>query len=58
MTAADNKATAEAQIRKLIDDQANAVRARDINGSMSSYAPDVVTFRCRESTAKNRVGCG
>jgi len=44
MTAADNKATAEAQIRKLIDDQANAVRARDINGSMSSYAPDVVTF--------------
>ena len=44
MTATNSKATAEAQIRKLMDDQAKAVRAKDVSGSMSNYAPDVVSF--------------
>jgi uncharacterized protein (TIGR02246 family) len=41
---ASSKATGEAEIRKLIDDQAKAVRAKDVNGSISSYAPDIVSF--------------
>ncbi|MEK6288050.1 MAG: nuclear transport factor 2 family protein [Acidobacteriota bacterium] len=44
MTATNSKATSEAQIRKLIDDQARAVRAKDIDGSVSNYAPDIVSF--------------
>ena len=43
-TSANNKATAESQLRKVIEDHVNAVRAKDINGSMSHYAPDVVSF--------------
>lgn len=38
------KATAEAEIRALIDDWAEALRAKDINGIMSHYAADIVTF--------------
>ena len=34
----------EAELRKLIDDLTNAVRAKDVNGSMSNYAPDVLLF--------------
>ncbi len=44
MTTASSKASDEGQIRKLIDDQAKAVRARDVDGSISSYAPDIVSF--------------
>jgi uncharacterized protein (TIGR02246 family) len=44
MTTATSKTKNEAQIRQLIDNQANAVRAKDINGSMSNYAPDIVSF--------------
>jgi ketosteroid isomerase-like protein len=44
MTTATGKTEDEYQIRKLIDDQANAVRAKDINGSMSNYSPDIVSF--------------
>jgi ketosteroid isomerase-like protein len=44
MTIATSKTRNEAQIRQLIDNQANAVRAKDINGSMSNYAPDIVSF--------------
>jgi uncharacterized protein (TIGR02246 family) len=34
----------EAQIRKLMDDWAKALRAKDINGVMSHYAPDILSF--------------
>jgi uncharacterized protein (TIGR02246 family) len=34
----------EAQIRALIDDQAKAIRAKDIGGSVARYAPDVLLF--------------
>jgi uncharacterized protein (TIGR02246 family) len=37
-------ATEESQIRKGIDNWVKAVRAKDINGVMSNFAPDVLTF--------------
>ena len=51
---------AEAQIRALIDAQARAIRAKDVEGSVSSYAPDVLLFdvvnplRCVGSDALGR----
>jgi uncharacterized protein (TIGR02246 family) len=38
------KATAEAEIRALIDAQARAIRAKDLDGTAASYAHDVVLF--------------
>ena len=38
------RANDEARIRALIDDQAKAIRAKDVNGSVSSYAPAVLLF--------------
>jgi uncharacterized protein (TIGR02246 family) len=34
----------EVEIRELIDDRVKAVRAKDINALVSSYAPDVLAF--------------
>jgi ketosteroid isomerase-like protein len=44
MATANSKAIDQAQIRKLIDDRINAVRAKDINGAMANIAPDIVSF--------------
>ena len=44
MTTKNTSATAEAQISALIDAWAQAIRARDVNGVMSHYAADIVTF--------------
>jgi uncharacterized protein (TIGR02246 family) len=44
MTTANKRATAESQIRALVENWAEAVRAKDINGVMSRYAPDLVSF--------------
>ena len=44
MTTANSTATEEAQIRKLMDDHAKAVRDKDIAGSISNYAPDILSF--------------
>jgi PhnB protein len=44
MTMASGKATAEAEIRALVDDLAEAIRAKDVGGVMSHCAPDIVTF--------------
>ena len=44
MSTENSKATDEAQIRKLIENWAKAVRAKDINGLTSNYAPDVLLF--------------
>ena len=49
MTAANSRAVDEAQIRALIDDRAKAVRYRDINGAISSIAPDILSV----STARH-----
>ena len=40
MTAADGSTIAEAEIRALIEEQAQAIRANDVGGSVSSYAAD------------------
>lgn len=40
----NDREVAEAQIRTLVDDRARAIRAKDINRSVSNYAPDVLLF--------------
>jgi ketosteroid isomerase-like protein len=44
MTTTSNIANVEAQIRDRIDNWAKAVRAKDVNGVMSHYASDILTF--------------
>jgi uncharacterized protein (TIGR02246 family) len=44
MAARSGEATAAAHIRALIDGQAEAIRAKDIDGSAANYAPDVLLF--------------
>ncbi len=39
-----NKVVDEVQIRGLIDNKVKAVRAKDIDGATSNYAPDVLSF--------------
>jgi len=40
----EDKAFGEAQIRALVEDKIKAVRAEDVDGATSSYAPDVLSF--------------
>jgi uncharacterized protein (TIGR02246 family) len=44
MAITTNKAIDEAQIRELVDNWAKAVRAKDIDGLMSHYTADSLTF--------------
>jgi uncharacterized protein (TIGR02246 family) len=44
MTIEGNKTKNEAAIRELIDVFVKAIRAKDINGVMSVFAPEVVSF--------------
>jgi uncharacterized protein (TIGR02246 family) len=44
MVAATGKAIDELQLRALIDERVRAVRTKDVNGSVSSLAPDVLSF--------------
>lgn len=44
MPAGHGKATAEAQIRGPVQEQADAIRDKDVDGSLSSYAPAVLLF--------------
>ena len=44
MTTGSSRASDEAQIRGLINDWAESVRAKDVDGIMSHYAADIVTF--------------
>ena len=44
MTTGNGRTTAEAEIHALIEEQAEAIRAKDIDGSVASYAPDVLLF--------------
>jgi ketosteroid isomerase-like protein len=44
MTMENDRTKNEAAIRELIDGYVNAVRAKDIDGVMSVYAPDLVAF--------------
>jgi len=44
MTPKNNTASDEAQIRERIDQWVKALRAKDVDGLMSHYAPDIVVF--------------
>jgi uncharacterized protein (TIGR02246 family) len=44
MTATPGNAVEEAQIRTLIDDRVRTVRAKDVNGALSSIAPEILSF--------------
>jgi ketosteroid isomerase-like protein len=44
ITTVTNITNDEAQIRALIDDRINAVRAKDVDAAMANVAPDVVSF--------------
>jgi uncharacterized protein (TIGR02246 family) len=44
VTIEENRTKNEAAIRELIDGFVKAIRAKDINGLMSVFAPDVVSF--------------
>jgi hypothetical protein len=44
MTIETNRTKDEAAIRELIDGFVKAIRAKDINGVMSVFAPEVVSF--------------
>ena len=44
MTLENNKQTDEAQIRALIHERINAVRAKDVDGAMFSVSPDILSF--------------
>jgi uncharacterized protein (TIGR02246 family) len=44
MKAEKGKVNSEAQIRELVDNWVQAVRAKDIEGLLANYAPDIVAF--------------
>jgi uncharacterized protein (TIGR02246 family) len=44
MTVERDKTNDEAAIRELLDDFANAFREKDVNGVMSAFAKDIVSF--------------
>ena len=44
MTAKEHRAKNDAEIRELIDGFVKAIRAKDIDGVMSVFAPEVVSF--------------
>ncbi|SPM26682.1 Ketosteroid isomerase homolog, partial [Mycobacterium terramassiliense] len=44
VTTQSDPATNEAEIRRLIDELASALRAHDLDAAMSAYATDVVSF--------------
>lgn len=44
MATENSKPNDEAQIRMLVDDQAKAVRAKDIEWSMANYVTEIVSF--------------
>jgi ketosteroid isomerase-like protein len=44
MTIEETRTRNEADIRGLVDGLVSAVRAKDINGVMSAYAPELVAF--------------
>ncbi len=44
MTTEFDNSRAEAEIRKLVDDRADAVRARDVDAAMANVATDVLLF--------------
>jgi ketosteroid isomerase-like protein len=56
MTADDGNDTAEAEIRALIDDQAKAIRAKDVDRSNLQLRAGCSVVRRRESVAEHGIG--
>ncbi len=44
MSASDNRAADEAAIRKLVEDWARAVRAKDLEGILANHSPEILMF--------------
>src|SRR5579884_4155949 len=44
MTVEDNKKNEEAAIKRVIESGVEAIRAKDLDGVMSMYAPELVSF--------------
>ncbi len=44
MATRHGRTTEETEIRQLMDDWMRAVRAKDVNGVISHYAPDILSF--------------
>lgn len=44
MTTAIDKSTCEAEIRQLVSNRAEAVRAKDLEKAMSDHAPDILLY--------------
>ena len=44
MTSEENKKNDEIEIKRLIEGYVEAFRAKDLDGILSMYAPEVVTF--------------
>jgi ketosteroid isomerase-like protein len=44
MTTATSKASDESQIRKLLEDRAKAVQAKDVEAATSNLAPNILSF--------------
>lgn len=44
MTVEDNKKNDEVEIQRVIEDGVEAIRAKDLDGVMSMYAPELVSF--------------
>jgi ketosteroid isomerase-like protein len=51
MASGKTKKKDEAQIRQLIDNWAKALRAKDVDGLMANYAPDMLLFEPRAAAA-------
>jgi ketosteroid isomerase-like protein len=44
MSASNERTTNEAAIRKLVEDWARAVRAKDLKGILASHSPEILMF--------------
>ena len=62
MTREEEKTTTEAAIRELINGFVRAIRAKDTNGVMSAFSPQVVSFdlvlRCNTGAARRFQNAG
>ena len=59
---ANGKAISEREVHVVMDDMANAIRAKDVDALMAHYAPDVLTFdllpRCNtRGPTRSEKGC-
>ena len=56
MPAEDSNANNAAQVREVIESWAQAIGAKDVEGAMACFAPDVLTFDLRTASATRGTG--